>query len=437
MPSKFFVRGLNGQFGGSSGTSATTAKFSGVTMDAKTGALTFTGLSPAHAELAKEYNKTTTPDGLLDSVKTKIEPNRGADFLSYCTELISDAEKKFNKSEIEQANQHHDEVTKWVALQQSAKKTSENNYIVIDTKIKAATAITVTPGANTTAVKAITNFIGATAGTAYDDKSLKTATDKVFTAISTYTTALGAEKADYDGKIIAINEAWAKYVELVQPKPTGQFQKYSKTKYNSNCGRFMSELEGRMREVFSAASGNQMMLRQLYGISIGVPFMGFGQYGGGIINPFINNKMVGGADKYKFIYASLGDKVKEVWKRAKENFANLGLEKTLDSKIQTEYNTMQTEIDKAIKVLIEKENYVIGLTKEVGIIDALLRNKKLTEDGKKDIDTAFKDVDGKIKGDISDAVLIKAFQDRIESVVRKTGRCLNGMPTLFGALFRS
>lgn len=434
MPSKFFVRGLNGQFGGASGT---TTKFSGVTMDATTGVLTFTGLSPAHTELVKVYD-TTQPDGLLDTAKTKIHAKRGPDFLLYCKELISDAEKKFNKSEIEQATQHYDEVTKWIALQVAAKKTSEDNYIVINAKMTAAPSISVTAGANTTAVKAITDFIGATVTTVYDATSLKTATDTVFNAISVYTTALGTDKKDYDLKIIAINEAWAKYVELVQPKPTGQFQKYSRSKYNSNCGRFMSELEGRMRTVLSVASGNQMMLRQLYGISIGVPFMGFGQYGGGIINPFINNKMVGGADKYKFIYDSLGDKVEDVWKNAKENLKKLNLESTLNNEMKTAYEKMETEIVKAIKTLKDSENYVIGLTQEVGILDALMRNKKYTTEEQKTIQSEFNAVKSHtLTNSSNDAVVVEAFRKRIESVVRKTGRCLNGMPTLFGALFRA
>jgi hypothetical protein len=127
MPSKFFVRGLNGQFGGSAPTSV---EFSGVTIGT-TGVLDGTNLVPKYGDLAISFDATTT-NGLLDKTDNKkIDANRGAQFKSYCEKLISEAEQTFKKNDIEEANKHFDEITKWVALQQASGTTSENNYIII------------------------------------------------------------------------------------------------------------------------------------------------------------------------------------------------------------------------------------------------------------------------------------------------------------------
>jgi hypothetical protein len=446
MPSKFFVRGLNGQFGGAAAASAppTKIEFSGVTMDTTTGALDGTNLAPKYVELASEHD-TKTPNGLLEKGnKKKIDANRGAQFKSYCENLINDAEQTFKQKDIEEANTNFNEVTAWEKFQQASKKTSEHNYILINNKLKSASVISVT--ANTTikatANTAVDTFITTTSSSDYDSKTLKTAIDTVFAAITTYTALLVADKTDYDKNIKPIKEAWDEYVKLVKPPLAGQFQKYSKTKYNSNCGRFMSELEASIREVIAVAYGNQSTLRRVYGLNVSLPFFGLGSmYGGGIVNPFINNKMVGGSAKTGFIYERLSPKVEELWNRAEKNLKDLELETSVSSDLLKQFNAMKAQILAAIKTLKDKEDHVISVTKQIGMLDALVAYKKLSASEKKEVEDEFNNSTLKstktLADNATDADLVAAFRKQLESVVRKTGRCLSGIPTVFGALFRT
>jgi hypothetical protein len=442
MPSKFFVRGLNGQFGGAA---ATTLKipFSGVVIDSTTGKLDDAKIQPTYKDLAAE-NTVAAPNGLLkDREKKKIDGLRGGEFKLYCEKLISDAEQMFKKKDIEEANVHFTEVDAWVKLQVASKKTSENNYVIINNKLVSAPQINVTAKdtARTTAISAVDNFVSpATLPTLdYDETTLTAAIKAVFTAINTYTALLVVDNTDYNTKIKNINEAWAKYVELVQPKPTGQFPKYSKTKYNPNCGRFMSELEASIREVIAVAYGNQSTLRRVYGLNVSLPFFGLGSmYGGGIVNPFINNKMVGGSAKTGFIYERLSPKVEELWTRAETNLKNLGLETSVSTDLLTQFNTMKAQILTAIKTLKDKEDHVISVTKQIGMLDALVAYKKLSALEKKEVEDEFKKSTLKsatFADNAADAKFVEAFREQLESVVRKTGRCLSGIPTVFGALF--
>ena len=444
MPSKFFVRGLNGQFGGSSATAS--GDFSGVTINTTNGQLDGTNLVQKYVELAVEFDVKTAQNGLLEKGNTKkLDINRGAQFNSYCEKLISEAEQTFKQKDIEEANDHFNEVTAWANLQKISKKTSENNYIIINAKLKSATVIGVTATTieKAKAITAVDTFIKSSPPSSadWDGTNLPTAINAVFTEITTYTKLLHADKVNYDTQIKSIKEAWDEYVKLVNPPPAGQFPKYSKTKYNSNCGRFMSELEASIREVIAVAYGNQSTLRRVYGLNVGLPFFGLGSmYGGGIVNPFINNKMVGGSAKTGFIYERLSPKVQELWTRAETNLKNLGLDATVSTDLLNQFNAMKTQILTAINTLKNKEDYVISVTKQIGMLDALVAYKKLSASEKKEVEDKFNKSNLKsatLVNDATDAKLVEAFREQLESVVRKTGRCLSGIPTVFGALFRS